>query len=134
MRSFNLQIVTPDGSKFTGPAEKVILRTINGDICILARHVNFVSALGMGECKVVLEGGQTKLGVCIGGMVVVADDVVRVVASAFEWSDEIDLERAKISKEKAEKALTMNLSAQEQAAMEAKLKRALLRIKSNSNR
>lgn len=134
MRSFNLQIVTPDGSKFDGAAEKLILRTINGDICILARHVNFVSALGMGECKVTLEGGETKLGVCIGGMIAVTDGTVRVVASAFEWNDEIDVERAKISKEKAEKALSMSLNAQEQAAMEAKLKRALLRIKANGSR
>ena len=129
MSSFYLQIVEPDGKVFAGMAEKILLRTTQGDICILAKHTSYVSALGMGECKVVLEGGEEKKAVCIGGMVVVSDDMVHVIASAFEWADEIDMKRAERAKEKAEKALSMNLSEQEHIAMEAKLKRALLRMK-----
>ncbi len=129
MSTYFLQIVTPNGKAYSGMAEKILLRTIHGDITLLAKHTNYISALGMGECRVTLEGGEVRKAACIGGMVICSDGMVHVVASAFEWADEIDVKRAERSKEKAEKALSMNLSPNEQAIMEAKLKRALVRIK-----
>ena len=39
MSTFHLQIVTPDGGFFDGEAEKLIVRAIDGDVCILARHL-----------------------------------------------------------------------------------------------
>ena len=48
MSAFHLQIVTPDGSFFDGEAERVIVRAIDGDICILPRHIPYVTALAMG--------------------------------------------------------------------------------------
>jgi F-type H+-transporting ATPase subunit epsilon len=46
---FHLQIVTPDGSEFDGQAVRIIVRTIAGDVCVMARHTNYCTALGMGE-------------------------------------------------------------------------------------
>ena len=46
MSTFHLQIVTPDGGFFDGEAEKAHLRAIDGDVCILARHSPYVTALG----------------------------------------------------------------------------------------
>lgn len=129
MTSFYLQIVTPDGRKYAGMAEKILLRTINGDICILARHTDYISALGMGECRVTNDKGEVRTAACIGGMVIVSDGIVHVVASSFDWADEIDVKRAEKAKDKAETALKSNLSPEEQDLMEAKLKRALLRLK-----
>ena len=60
MTSFYLQIVTPDGKKFAGMAEKILLRTINGDVCILARHTDYISALGLGECRVTDDKGNVR--------------------------------------------------------------------------
>ena len=45
MSTFHLQIVTPDGGFFDGEAEKLIVRAIDGDVCILARHSPYVTAL-----------------------------------------------------------------------------------------
>ena len=39
MSSFHLQIVTPDGEFFDGPAQRVKVRTINGAVAILDRHI-----------------------------------------------------------------------------------------------
>ena len=36
MSTFHLQIVTPDGGFFDGEAEKLIVRAIDGDVCIPA--------------------------------------------------------------------------------------------------
>ena len=40
MSSFSLKIVTPDGMIYDGEAEKLIVRTTGGDVCILARHLD----------------------------------------------------------------------------------------------
>ena len=38
MTEFPLDIVTPDGEIFSGRAESLRLRSIEGDLCIRARH------------------------------------------------------------------------------------------------
>ena len=93
MNEFDLQIVTPDGMLFDGKAQKIILRTTEGDVGILAKRANYVAALSIGVAKVVTADGE-KTAACSGGMVSVTDGVVRVVASTFEWSDDIDVARA----------------------------------------
>ena len=40
MMPFNLKIVTPDGLAYDGQAEQLIVRTMTGDIGIMARHMN----------------------------------------------------------------------------------------------
>lgn len=129
MKSYHLQIVTPAGLAYDGEAEKIIVRTIGGDVCILAKHADYATALGMGEARVVLAGGENRRAACIGGLLTVTKDQVRIVAATFEWAEDIDVERARRSKEEAEKALSQKLDEHEQKAMQAKLKRALVRIK-----
>lgn len=126
---FHLQVVTPDGSEFDGSAVRLIVRTIAGDVCIMARHTNYCTALGMGEAKVEMEDGSARTAACIGGMLNVMDGVVRVIATTWEWKEDIDLARAQRAKERAEKQLSEreHLSEKEVALAEAKLKRALVR-------
>lgn len=126
MSTFSLQIVTPDGSFFDGEAEKLIVRTVGGDVCILARHCDFVSALGMGEAQVFTESGK-RSAACIGGMLAVTNGRVRLVPTTFEWADQIDTERAARSEAKARELLAQKLSNQELELAQARLKRALVR-------
>ena len=55
MKSFPLKIVTPDGPQFEGEATELIVRTISGDMGIMAGHINCVTSLGMGRAVVVTE-------------------------------------------------------------------------------
>ena len=128
MSAFHLQIVTLDGLSFDGEAEKLIVRTVDGEVCILPRHISFVTALGMGEAKVWI-GGQTRRAACIGGMLSVNDDVVRLAPTTFEWAEDIDVARAERAKKAAEEALANRAgkSDQELRIAEARLKRALVR-------
>lgn len=128
MTSFYLQIVTPDGKKYAGMAEKILLRTINGDVCILARHTDYITALGLGECRVTNDKGEVRTAACIGGMLLVTEGMVHVVASAFEWADEIDAARAEKNKAACEKALAENPSEDEAKVLEAKMRRSNLRL------
>ena len=128
MATFNLQIVTPDGLMFSGEAESLTVRTVEGDVGILPDHINFLTALGMGEARIVAEG-KTRRAACIGGMLSVRDNEVHLVPTTFEWADEIDLDRANRARQAAEEKLShrSSLSDQELAVAEAKLKRALVR-------
>ena len=135
MSSFHLQIVTLDGLCFDGEAEKLIVRTVDGEVCILAKHINYVAPLGMGEAKVVTADG-TRTAACIGGLVVVTDGEVRLAPTTFEWSEDIDAERAENARKQAEALLAdrKNLSQQSVVAAEAKLRRALVRQSVANNR
>lgn len=127
MRSFPLKIVTPDGMQFDGFAQELIVRTTTGDLGILAGHTNCVAPLGMGEALVMVDDVK-RYGACIGGMVSVVGGEVTLVPTTFEWSDKIDVDRAKASKERAETVLQDKSTSQTDVRMaEARLKRALIR-------
>ena len=104
MTPFHLKIVTPDGLIYDGQAEELLVRTTNGDVGILARHMNYVAPLGMGQATIVSDG-QRRTAACIGGMVSVSRGEVTLVPTTFEWADKIDVARAEAALEKAEKVL-----------------------------
>ena len=128
MSAFSLKIVTPDGLLFDGQAEKLIVRTTEGDMAVLAKHIDCVAALGMGMATVVDAEGQRKVSACIGGMLSVQNGNVTLVPTTFEWAESIDAARAQLSQERAEKVLRdNNASATDIALAEARLHRALVR-------
>ena len=127
MTQFPLKIVTPDGLIYDGKAEKLIVRTIRGDVAILAKHINYVTPLGMGQA-VVVNGDQRRTAACIGGMLSVVDGEVTLVPTTFEWADKIDMERAEASYLRAEKVLKDGNATQTDLKLaEARLRRALIR-------
>ena len=126
MTPFHLKIVTPDGLIYDGEAEQVTVRTQEGDVSILARHINFVTPLGMGRAAIVANG-QRRNAVCIGGMLSVVNGEVTLVPTTFEWADQIDVERAERAQKKAEERLKASTSDTEVRLAEAKLHRALVR-------
>ena len=126
MTPFHLKIVTPDGLIYDGDAEQVTVRTQEGDVSILARHINFVTPLGMGRAAIVANG-QRRNAACIGGMLSVVNGEVTLVPTTFEWADQIDVERAERAQKKAEDRLKASTSDTEVRLAEAKLHRALVR-------
>ena len=129
MKTFPLTIGTPDGLMFEGEVERVKCRSITGDLAILADHMNFCTALGMGEAYVQLEDGTRKVGACIGGMLTMMNGSCHLLATTWEWEEDIDVERAKAARQRAEERLAQaELSDKELKIAEAKLNRALVRL------
>ena len=60
MSTFPLRIGTPDGLLFEGNVERVICRTVSGDLAILARHCNYCTALGMGSTVITVSGKDSQ--------------------------------------------------------------------------
>lgn len=127
MTDFPLKIVTPDGLVFDGQAQELIVRTTTGDMGILAGHISTVAPLGMGQAMV-LVNGQRRYAACIGGMVSVIDGQVTLVPTTFEWAENIDAERAEVSKKRAQKILEDKTASDTEIRLaEARMKRALIR-------
>lgn len=128
MTSFHLQVVTPDGLAYDGQAEFVVVRTIDGEVGIMANHSNYVTALGMGEARITIDG-EVRRAACIGGMLAVTNGEVKLVATTFEWADQIDVPRAEASYDRAKFVIDHKDQHSERALQmaEARMKRALVR-------
>ena len=127
--TFHLKMVTVDGLSFEGDVQRLMFRSSHGDIAILARHINYCTAVGMGTAHVVMEDGSERTAACIGGMCSMMDNECHLLPTTWEWSEEIDVERAEAAKARAEAKLREEkLSEEARLLTESKLYRALVRI------
>ena len=128
MSSFHLQIVTPDGLFFDGEAESLDVRATTGGVTILPKHINYVTPLGMGVATVKTEG-KVRKAACIGGMLAMTNGECKLIATTFEWAEDIDQARAHNALTRAQETLEHKerLSSAEIQLAEAKLRRALVR-------
>ena len=126
MMPFNLKIVTPDGLFFDGQAEQLIVRTVTGDIGIMARHMNYLAPLGMGRA-VVITDGKRRNAACMGGMVSVVNGEVTLMPTTFEWAEDIDVERAEAAFQRATKVVEANESETDVKVAKGKIARAMVR-------
>ncbi|MBQ7858008.1 MAG: ATP synthase F1 subunit epsilon [Oscillospiraceae bacterium] len=127
MRTFPLKIVTPYGNVFDGEVEELVVRTVTGDMGILAGHVSCIAPLGMGRATVVIDG-EKRYAACIGGMVSVVNGHATLVPTTFEWAEDIDAERAEASERRAKQVLADQTASDTDLRLaQARLRRALVR-------
>ena len=127
MSSFRLQIVTPDGCAFDGEAEALRLRTTEGYVSIRAHHADYIAALEIGMVSVT-RNGETKDAACGGGFLSVQKGEVQLVATTFEYAEDIDVARAEAAKKRAEERLAVAQEEKDIELASAKLSRALNRL------
>ena len=101
---FILKAVTPEGLVFEKPVTFVKLRTENGDIGILAKHINFISPIGAGE-MVVRENDKEEVTYYLeGGFLEVRQDKVVILGETLVESTKAEaVKRAKIAAIEIEK-------------------------------
>ncbi len=129
MSTFSLTVSTPDGMLYKGDVQSLRLRTIDGDVGILANHENYTTAIGVGEAQIVEQDGTVHRAACIGGLLSMIDNSARVIATTFEWSEQIDKERALLAKQRAEERIqAAHGDKKELLLATAKLERALVRL------
>ena len=128
MSSYRLQIVTPEGGKFDGEAEALHLRTTEGYVSIRAQHADYLAALDIGIVTLTVNGKERKAA-CGGGFLSVDRGEARLVATSFEYADEIDTARAENAKRRAEEKLAATKDAKEIELARVKLARALNRLR-----
>ncbi len=121
--SFQLEIITPNKVVFNDEATSLTAPGVEGGFQILYNHAPFLSALDIGEIKVKDKTGTDTFYATSGGFVEVNDNHVVVLADTAEKSSEIDIERAKTAKVRAEE----RLRSAEETVDELRARTALLR-------
>lgn len=104
MSKFMLEIVTPDRKFFEDEVEMVIVRGQEGDLGILRGHTPMVTPLAIGRIKI-KQNGEVKEAAIAGGYVEIAKEKTTIITDSAEWPGEIDIDRAKESKKRAEERL-----------------------------
>ena len=127
MRSFQIEIVTPDGPAFSGEVTSLLVRTDDGDVEIMAGHADLLASIGTGRVRIIVDG-KPRFGSVNGGFLSVAQGKVRLCAITFEFADQIDIKRAEAAKERAEAALKAAKDQSQEKIVKAKLARAASRI------
>ena len=100
----DLEIVTPERLVLAETVDSVVLPGSEGSFGVLPGHAPFLTALAAGEMSYRV-GGQEKFLAVSGGFVEVLRDRVSVLAGTCERPDEIDADRARQARERAEAVL-----------------------------
>jgi F-type H+-transporting ATPase subunit epsilon len=123
--TLHVEVVSPERILWTGEADRVIARTIGGgELAFLTGHGPFVGALDIGTVRVHAEDGTDEVIAVHGGFVEVSHDRVTVLSDVAEVASQIDVERARAAKERAEAELRSDRTAEAESA----LRRAEVRI------
>jgi len=124
-----LEVVTPDRLVLSAAADVVVCPGVEGQFGVLYGHIPFLSALEIGEMYY-RAGGKTEYLAVSGGFAEVTGAKVTIVAEAAELGREIDVERVKRAKERAEKRLAAGKTADiDWTRAEAALRRSMVRAK-----
>lgn len=126
---FHLRIVTPDRMFFSEEVKRVIVRGSEGDLAVLKGRAPIITPLEIGKVRI-LQNGEERIAAVVDGYISVIDDQTTIVTEAAEWPDEINVERAKEAKARAEKRLKDNKNKDiiDLDRAELALKRALNRL------
>ncbi len=123
-KEFILKAVTPEGLVFEKPVIFAKLRTENGDIGILADHINLVSLIGAGEMIVREKDKKETVYYLAGGFLEIRKDKVIILGE-----DMVEASKAEAKKRAREDAIS--LARQHKLLEEADILGSKKRIREN---
>lgn len=126
---FNLEVVALKRVIFSGMVEGITAPGSVGYFGILKGHTPFVSSLQPGVFTLILPRGEKKTMAISGGFLLTDGEKTIVLADSAEGLDEIDVERARASQERAQKRLNERSPDLDMERAKASLARALARLK-----
>ena len=128
-RTMTLQIVTPDRMVLQKDVESVTATGVVGEFTAVPLHVPFLAALSVGSLSY-RENGRMHYVFVSGGFADVAGDKVLILAEAAELPEEIDIDRARKARERAEARLAATRRENvDYTRAKSALQRALTRMK-----
>ncbi|NQX70608.1 F0F1 ATP synthase subunit epsilon [Paenibacillus alba] len=105
MSTFLLEIVTPERKVYAEQANMVSVKGVEGELGILPNHIPLVTPLKIAPITVKKQGSKDEIIAVNGGFMEVRKDKVVILAESAELPEQIDIDRAKAAKERAEKRL-----------------------------
>jgi len=125
--TFQLEIVTPSKLLVKDAAEEAQIPGVSGYLGILPGHAPLITELAVGVLTYKASGATHTLSAAWGFMEVLPDKVT-ILAEAAERPQEIDVERAKKAKDRAEQRLKSNDVQVDYTRAEDALQRAETRL------
>ena len=125
--TFQVELVSPEDISYSGEAEMVIARTVEGgDIAFQPGHVPFIGVLSVWSVDVIRPDGDRDTTAVHQGFVQVAGTKGSILSDVSESAGDIDVARAEAAKSPAEAALAAD---RDDDAAAAALARAELRLR-----
>lgn len=130
MPRFQIEIVTPEKTVYSGEVESLRAPGSEGGFGVLAGHHPMLASLGVGQIIFRKEGEAPKVAATSGGFAQVQLDSVTVLAETAELTEEIDVARAEAARDRARERLARRREPEVDAARaEMALARALNRLR-----
>lgn len=125
--SFLLRIITPERVFYENQVDMVEFNTTEGEIGVLPGHVPLTVIVKPGILDITEPEGD-KVAALHAGFAEILPDRVTILAEVIEWPEEIDEERARAARERAEERLRSKTAETDLARAETALLRAMARI------
>jgi len=126
---FTFEVHTPHRLFYSGQVEAIVLKLLDGEAAVYANHSPFTAPVVPCLLKIKDKDGNWKTAFVAEGILEVKEHKNVLLADTAEWPEEIDYERAKKAKEKAEETLRQGGMKFEVEKAASSLRRAEMRIK-----
>ncbi len=134
MAKLSVEIVTGERVVYTeDDVDMVVAPGVDGSLGILPRHAPLITLLANGELRI-KKGGQEQSIVVFGGYLEVTPEKVIVLADSAERAEEIDVDRAQASRQRAEELKARRESGVDLAEADLALRRASVRLRVGQRR
>jgi F-type H+-transporting ATPase subunit epsilon len=127
--TFPFEILTLQKAFLRTEARFVIAPGQEGVFEILPGHAPFVFALKPGPLQIRQADGRDRFLAVGGGFLVVQPERTSLMTRSAEWPEDIDRERARRAKERAEQRLAQRSESLDVARAQAALQRSLARLR-----
>jgi F-type H+-transporting ATPase subunit epsilon len=131
MAQIQLEVVTPSGAVVSEDVDIVTAPGVGGEFGVLANHAPFLSTIKTGTLSY-KKDRVSKFLMVTGGFTEVSNNKITFLVESAEFGNDIDVDRALRSKERAERRLTQAQQSTEKinrVRAEAALQRAMARIR-----
>jgi len=128
LKTLTVSVVTPDGPVLEDTYDMVSCVAENGELGILPGHIPLVAPLTISAIRLKREDSTEQIAVN-GGFLEVRPDKVTILAQSAEKPADIDVERAKEAKARAEQRLQSEEDHIDFKRAELALKKAMNRLK-----
>lgn len=128
--TFRLHILAADRPFYDGDCVSLVVPTPSGQYGVLAHHSDYIAAIVPGEITFTApDSNEPVIAAVSEGIIKVEKGEVLVLVDTAESPDEIDENRARRAAEEAREQLLQKQSRQEHIAAQARLARAVSRLK-----
>ena len=129
MNVFMLHILAAERNFYEGECESLIVPITDGQYGIQANHKNMVAAIVPGILEFSKPEGERVTAAVSPGILIVADNDVRLLVDTIETPDEIDENRARAAADAAKEAILQKKSIQEYKTAQMRIAREMNRLK-----